>query len=117
MTSKTKQIIIALVIIIAAFIGYKMFFVSSDTSSSALVTDNQNQTQFIDGQVILVLLNKLDKVTLDENIFSDKTFTSLQSFKRELEGQVSGRKNPFLPIGVEGSGTILPKVATTTKTR
>lgn len=114
MNSKTKQIIIALVIIVAAFVAYNMFFVSDDTSSGALVSDNQNQPQLVDGQVILSLLNKLDKVDLDDSIFSNKTFISLQSFKRELEGQVSGRQNPFMPIGVEGSGSLLLKNASTT---
>lgn len=117
MTPKTKQIIVALVIIVAAFIGYNMFFVGGDSYDTALAPDAQNKAQFVDGQVILALLNKLERVTLDDSIFSDKTFRSLQSFKRELEGQVSGRKNPFLPIGVEGSGIILPKTATTTKAR
>lgn len=113
MNPKTKQII-ALVIIVAAFIAYSMFFVSGDKSNSAVESSNQDQPQLVDGQVILSLLNKLDEVNLDDSIFSNKTFISLQSFKRELEGQVSGRQNPFMPIGVEGSGSLLLKNASTT---
>lgn len=117
MNSKTKQIIIILVIIIVAFIGYKMLFVGADNSNEALEASAQNNIQFAEGQIILSLLENLDKVDLDDSIFSNKTFISLQSFRRELESQVSGRKNPFLPIGVEGPGVILSRASTTTTTR
>ena len=113
MNSATKQIIIAIVIIIVAFVGYQMFFVSGEAGDTSLTPDIQTQNQFIDGQVILGLLNKLDRVTLDESIFSNNIFMSLQSFERVLEGQVSGRKNPFLPIGVENYGAVVSKSTST----
>ncbi len=108
----TKQIIIAVIIIIVAFVGYNMFFVNDDSTSSALVSDIPNQQEFVDGQLILLLLNNLNKVTLDDSIFSNSVFVSLQSFERALEEQVPGRRNPFLPIGVNN-----PLSATTSRPR
>lgn len=117
MNQKTKQIIIALIVIVVAFIGFKMFFVDEESSAPALVSDNPDQVNFVDGQIILALLNRLEKVTLDDSIFTNKVFISLESFERVLEGQVAGRKNPFLPIGMD-SATVLPKPsATSSKTR
>lgn len=116
MTQKIKQIIIALVIIVVAFIAFKMFF-SSDSSNVALVSEKANSEEFIDGQIILNVLNKLSAITLDDSVFSNKVFTSLVSFERTLEPQIPGRQNPFLPIGVEGSGSQVSRGTSTVRTR
>lgn len=117
MTQKTKQIIIALIIIIVAFIGFKMFFTGNDSADTTLVSDQAKSAEFIDGQTILTLLNNLNKVTLDEFIFSDKIFISLVDFGRPIQDQIIGRQNPFLPIGADGSGLTLPKNASTSKAK
>jgi hypothetical protein len=105
MTEKIKQITIVVGVIIVAFIGFKMFF-STDSSDQALTADKAANEDFVDGQVILVLLNKLEKVTLDTQIFSNEIFTSLVSFEKPIADQVAGRQNPFSPIGVDTS--VLP---------
>jgi len=117
MTQKTKQIIIAVVVIVVAFFGFKMFFVSPEAGDDALVAEKASVAENLEGQLILNLLNKLDRVTLDESIFSNKVFVSLQSFERVLEGQVAGRKNPFMPIGIEESGAAAPKSTSTSSIR
>lgn len=117
MNQKTKQIIIILVVIIIAFIGFKMFFADQETGNTTLITDQTTTGQFVDGQTILVLLDNLNKITLDESVFSDKIFTSLVSFERPIADQIIGRPNPFLPIGLDGSSLILPKGTSTAKTK
>ena len=120
MAQKTKQIIIAIIIIVVAFIAYKMFY-TGNTSGDTTIAPDQATSQFVDGQAILALLDKLNKVKLVDTIFSDKSFQSLQSFEQPLEPQVFERKNPFLPIGVEDSGIngvlTVPKSTSTVKTR
>ena len=107
MTSKTKQIIIAVVIIVIAFVGFKVFFGSTDSGSATLATDAPATTpELIDGQAILILLNRLGQVKLDTSIFSDPIFASLTSFARPIPNQIPGRKNPFAPIGADGPGVI-----------
>ena len=113
MNQRIKQIIIVVIIITVSFVGYKMFFVSSEPAGSTLASDQGGVGQVVDGPAILALLNALNKVTLDDSVFSDKIFVSLINFEKPLEEQVIGRQNPFLPIGVDGSGIILP-VATST---
>jgi hypothetical protein len=117
MTQNTKQIIIAIVIIIIAFFGFKMFFVSDDTGDTTLTVETGATAEFIDGQQVLTLLNNLSKVTLDQSIFTNSSFTSLVSFERNLQDQVLERKNPFLPIGVDGSNVLPPRATTTVRTR
>jgi hypothetical protein len=96
MSQKIKQIIIALVIIVIAFIGFQKFF--APETDQALVKD-QNKEKFVDGQAILALLNRLNKVTLDEGIFTSAVFNSLVSFERTIPDQPIARPNPFAPIG------------------
>ena len=113
MAQKTKQIIIVIAVIVIAFIAYKIFFTGSTSSDTTLVVDQGATQQFVDGQAILVLLNKLHDVNLDDTIFSDKVFLSLQPFERPLDPQVFERNNPFLPIGVENSGAVVARGTST----
>jgi len=113
MTKKTKQIAVIFIIIIVAFVIFKMFFSNTSPSNTTLVADKTNSAGVIDGQKILVLLNNLNKVTLDDSIFSNKIFTSLISFEKPIADQVPGRKNPFLPIGADNSATNLSGATTT----
>ena len=115
MSQKTKQIIVVIIIIIIAFFGFQWLSGGNSSPDSALVAD-QTKSSFIDGQTILVLLSKLNQVTLDDSVFSNKVFTSLISFERPIQDQVIGRQNPFLPIGVDGSGIITPKSTSTSAT-
>ncbi len=116
MAQKTKQIIIAVIIIVIAFFIFRYFFANPTPADTALTADNP-AGQFIDGQAILTLMNNLKNVNLDDSIFSDKTFASLISFERPLREQIAGRPNPFLPIGADGTGTILPVSTSSTKTK
>ena len=116
MTKITKQIIIAAVVIIIAFVVFKVFL-SSDVSSDTTLVSDQTTPTVAGSQNILALLSSLNKVTLDDSIFSDKIFTSLTSFERPIEDQAIGRENPFLPIGVDSFVVTLPKATTTTRVR
>jgi len=116
MSQRTKKIAIVVVVIVIAFIGYKMFFAGSGSGDTTLVAD-QSKTEFVDGQTILALLDRLNKVTLDSSVFSNQTFTSLINFEKPIQDQVIGRQNPFQPIGADGSGIILPKGTSTSRVR
>ena len=117
MTQKIKQIIVAVVIIIVAFLGFKMFFAPSESGDTTLTAEQSQASEFAEGQVILALLAKLNRVTLDRAVFSDKVFASLVSFEQPIADQIIGRQNPFLPIGKDGSGVILLQSSTTSQPR
>lgn len=116
MTQKVKQIIIALVVIVVAFFGFQKFFgTGSSSNNSTLSADNTTQ-QFVDGQSILTLLNRLNQVTLDGTIFSNPVFNSLISFERPIPDQIPGRTNPFAQIGTGGSSLVVHATSTTAGT-
>lgn len=113
MTEKIKQIIIVIIVIIVAFIGFKMFF-PNETGDQALVADSATGADFAEGQVILSLLNQLEKVTLDTSVFSGKAFSTLINFEKPIPDQATGRPNPFSRIGIDGSSLFIATTSTTT---
>lgn len=108
MTKTVKQIIIAIVVIIVIFIGYRMLFPGEGSSETTLVTDQPASVQIADSQVILALLDKLDKIKLDDSVFSNKVFVGLVDFSRPIAPQAIGRQNPFLPIGGRDVTVVTP---------
>jgi len=68
-----------------------------DTSSSGL------SSEVVVGQVkdpIVESLERVQKVTFDESIFTDPVFVSLSDFAQPVQVQPEGRLNPFLQIEV-----------------
>lgn len=101
MNQKTKKIILAVVVIVIAFILFQNIWGGKNSSDSSLVTDNAVINQSVDGQAVLLLLNRLNKVSLDSAIFSNKAFSSLVSFEQTIPDQAIQRPNPFAPIGTD----------------
>lgn len=101
MNDKTKQIIIAIVVIVIAFVVFKMYFPGTGTADQALVSDLPPSSSVVDGPLILSQLESLKNVTLDESVFANAVFTGLINFERPIDPQPIGRQNPFLPIGRE----------------
>jgi hypothetical protein len=98
-----KKTIIAGILVFAAAISSHVFqnetqaqepLVVPDTASS-LGGEGTNQA----GREILALLADMKSVRLDESIFSDPMFQSLQDISVELIAEPKGRPNPFAPIG------------------
>jgi hypothetical protein len=98
MSQNIKQIIISIVIIVVAFIGFKAFFAPEEGPS---LSADKNAKTFADGQAILKLLKRLEEVTLDASIFSSAVFNSLSSFEKDIPTQAIARPNPFAPIGTD----------------
>lgn len=115
-----KIVIIILVIVALAVVGFSMF--SEDTGSSnntgtlqslntgnsvnttsTLQTSNQSilDTEQINREFVTMLLN-LDAIRLNDDIFSEAAFSVLRdnSIRLNQPGN-EGRPNPFAPIGID----------------
>ncbi len=97
-----QNIIIAAILIVGAFIGYTYFFAPSN--GPVLTKQDASATPAVDQDLISLLL-ELKSIKLDENIFSDVAFKSLQDFSQELVPEPVGRTNPFAPLGARTSVT------------
>lgn len=98
MIKQYQNVIVIAVVIIIAFIVYTYFFAGKATP----ILDEQtvNQAAPADQDLISLLL-ELKGITLDESLFSDSAFTSLQDFSKELVPEAIGRPNPFAPLGAQ----------------
>lgn len=96
---KIKNIVLAIVLIIALFIAYSLLFNAEDdgrllTSESA--SPARGESAIV--QEFISLLHTLNNLRLDTKIFEDPVFKALRDESVELQGQSRGRVNPFAPL-------------------
>lgn len=94
--AKYQNVILAVVIIAIAFAIYSYFFGGAE--EAPLTAQNVAAAPQEDQDLISLLL-ELRSITLDEDIFADPTFQSLEDFSQELVPEPVGRPNPFAPLG------------------
>lgn len=93
---KNRALLITTAIIVAAFMGYSLFF-TGDADDLALVLPqsvNQDQT----ARQLLILFAELSAINLSPAILNSQVFLSLEDFSREIPSEPAGRINPFAPI-------------------
>ncbi|MCX6716810.1 MAG: hypothetical protein NTV72_02725 [Candidatus Taylorbacteria bacterium] len=66
--------------------------ISNDLSSMSVVNDSGVGAQ------TMMLLGQVKSLKLDDSIFKDSSFQSLQDYSRIIPDQPVGRPNPFAPI-------------------
>jgi hypothetical protein len=92
---KYKNIILGAVLVVLAFFAYSYFF--TGPSTPALSSSAPSQTATVD-QDLISLLGTLKTIKLDDSLFADPAFKSLDDFSQALVPEAAGRTNPFAPI-------------------
>lgn len=104
---QNQTAILVVVILVISFFAYSYFFTGKETNTSAL-REEQVSTVAPADQDLISLLLELKSITLDETIFSNTAFQSLQDFSQELVTEPVGRVNPFAPFSPLGAGQARP---------
>jgi hypothetical protein len=94
--SKSKKIIVGIVILALCFLAYKVFI---SPSGEDLASANSASSGALVGQDILNLLESLKTVTINPEIFTGQAFQNLEDFTIVIQPEPIGRANPFAPIG------------------
>lgn len=104
MVSPTTQkiFIVAVVLLLLGFLGYRMFV----EPTVALESDSVLSDTEIASQDILILVDKLEAITIDQNLFSEPMFRNLKDFSQTIFPEAQGRINPFATIGSDGSFSV-----------
>lgn len=118
-----KKILILVGIIVLVIIAISVFSNKDKTTTGTLVSSNGDIVspalgESTVGEDFLVTLLNLRSIKLDDTLFADQKFRSLQDFTITLvpEGNI-GRPNPFAPIGTDVETTaVTSATATTTPT-
>jgi hypothetical protein len=103
---KQYQTAILFLAIVLALFGAYQFFVATPDVPALTVTETPGGG--ID-QDLVALLFELKSIRLDNALFEDPLFSSLQDFGQDLVAEPVGRNNPFAPL--PGSTPTPPKPA------
>lgn len=94
--TRYKGAIIAIAVLAVAFFAYSYFF--AKPAEPLLSAEAVAGTTSVDQDLISLLL-ELRSIKLEDRIFSDSAFMSLQDFSQNLVEEPIGRVNPFAPLG------------------
>jgi len=88
---------------LAAIVGVGYFTLAqyvdvAHGQSGLLVSDQTLVGASPDGAQVIALLDRLKSVKLNDEIFSNKNFKSLQDRSVAIDPQMTGRDNPYLPV-------------------
>lgn len=114
MSKIIKKAIILVVVVIIVAIFWNIFSSKKANNASLTVVEGDGSAFALDDESIVedtflgTLLN-ISSLSLNDSVFSDPRFSSLQDFTVTLIPQSLGRPNPFLP-----AGTVTASVTTTT---
>ncbi|MEK9184661.1 MAG: hypothetical protein AAB866_00660 [Patescibacteria group bacterium] len=90
---------VIILVVVLGIIGY--FYISSrGNSGDLLVQVDKTASDQVVGKDLLIALNRLNAITLDDSLFRDAVFATLNDFSVEIVPQAVGRNNPFSPLNV-----------------
>ncbi len=89
---------VIILVIVLGIIGY-FYISSSGNDSDLLVQADKDTNDQVVGRDLLVALNRLNAITLNDSLFKDVIFASLNDFSVQIVPQAVGRNNPFSPLG------------------
>lgn len=72
------------------------FYLWTTSGSTPLLSESQASPV---SQELIATLGKLHTITLDQTVFSDPVFVSLNDFGVTIPPEATGRRNPFAPVG------------------
>ena len=109
-----QTILLFVLIVIGAFLVYQYFFAPS--TEAPLTTTNSLSASGPDQDLIALLL-ELKSIRLDNTLFNDSVFKSMQDFSKELVQEPQGRPNPFAPLGatIGAGGAVAAPILPTKK--
>ena len=95
---KTPLIVIAAAILL--FVAYRFLFGEPTATTPTLVVQGVESGAVAspEEQELLATLLELRELTLNETLFEDPLFQSLEDFSEEILPEPVGRSNPFAPL-------------------
>ena len=127
MKKTLSTLVILLVVAGLAFGAYKYFIAKpaapagtdGGLSTTAGVATDPVTTATPDADVssaaneFLTLLLSVQSIKLDDTLFANPSFTTLQDLSRPITPDTNpGRKNPFAPLGADGTSAVSTQVTT-----
>lgn len=90
------------VLLLLGFLGYQLFISEPAVLQDADILSDTG----IAGQDVLVLVDQLERISIDQNFFLSPLFGNLRDFSQTVLPEARGRINPFAAIGSDSSSSI-----------
>ncbi len=101
MSPAIQKILIGFVVILVlGYLGFNLYIKDPDPSAVGIQSDE------LAGQDIIILVGRLQNVTIDKTIFTSEVFKSLVDFRVSLFPESQGRINPFASITGENTASV-----------
>jgi len=94
-SSNAKTIAILIILLVLGYFLYKQF--SVDDNSTVVVTETNEGVAAI-GADIAILLNQINELQIDSELFTDPAYQSLTDLTNVITPIPQGKKNPFAPF-------------------
>lgn len=111
-----KTIIIVIILIVAGFFGWRYFNPAETATNDALAVEKSTTATVPQSNKILIMLQKMEKVSLDLSVLSDQAFLSLVDNTASIEAVDLGRLDPFAPLWKQESASLTAPAPATKKT-
>ena len=121
MSKLIKKAIILVVVVIIIAVFWNIFSGKKADDASLMVLEGEGSAfaltddSLVEDTFLGTLLN-ISSLSLNDSVFGDPRFASLQDFTVTLIPQTLGRTNPFLPAGTVVSPTTTTAATLTTPT-
>jgi hypothetical protein len=93
-----NSIIVIILIVAIGMVAY--WYLGQTNDSTAYLTADVKTTDSVDAKYIYSILQQMARVNLDDSIFSNTLFQNLKDNTVSFPQQLSGRNNPFAPVGI-----------------
>lgn len=91
------------IVFVVVMVGGLLYFYFNSSSSAPVLSNSQTISPA--SAELLATLGRLNTIVLDDSIFTDPAFASLNDFGITIPPENKGRRNPFAPIGSAESAT------------
>ena len=93
-----QNILIGILIVLLIYAGYHFYAKNSTSGGVSIDVSSYSSTEPV-GLDILVLVQKLETISIDPSVLSGALFTSLKDLSIPLTPESQYRLDPFAPIG------------------
>jgi hypothetical protein len=95
MESSIKNILVVLVVLSVAFLGY--YFYAQQVSTAP--NDEVVKSMLASTEAFLGRSQELEQIAFDMSLFEDSRFKTLHSFTKPVSDKPVGRTDPFAAVG------------------
>ncbi len=100
MSKPVKYFAIIGLLLAGGLLVYIVFFKNQEATTSSLLVSKRTDavSESVAVTELLLVLKRLEELSLDTSIFSDRAYRSLRDYSVSIDAVPQGKENPFAPL-------------------